>query len=482
MSKYVIGIDLGTTVCKCSVYDDSMKLVSQEGMEYPLIYLPNGHIEQDANLWWQLSKQVVIKALEKIPDKNNVKAISVSSQSMAFVALDESGNTMSNAISWLDERGYSELEDIKKGFGEKNIYDRTGKWLFGAYVLPKLLWLQKNDPEFFKASKIAFPMDFLILRLCGTHLTDRTIASGTMMYNIVKNEWDQDILDRFGIDRCILPEVRLSGTVAGYIQKDAAKELGLNPDVFIVTGGQDQKCASLAAGIDESSCTVSLGTAAAIEMLYERPVMDPKMQIPVFSYLTDNRWVSETAIACAGVAVKWYKNTFAPLFCYDELDEMAIPEYAKDNGIFFYPYLSAKDSFSGAFYGLSLDSDIPKTFMAVREGIAFEISILLDKMTSVPGANPLNSILLFGGGSYSRLWCQLISDVCNMDVKIKDTSEMASKGACILAGTGAGIFDDPFKIPDSNTDITIYKPDDNSVKMYMHKKKEYEKFKSKLFY
>lgn len=490
MSKYLIGIDLGTTVCKCSIYDDAMKLVSQAGIEYSLIYI-DGHIEQDANLWWELSKEVVIKALEKIPDKNDVKAISVSSQSMAFVPLDKSGNTISNAISWLDERGYSELEQIESRFGERKIYERTGKWLYGAYVLPKLLWLKKNDPDFFLASKIAFPMDFLIFKLTGLLITDRTIASGTMMYNIVKNEWDQDILDMFGIDIDKLPQVCLSATKAGVIKEEIAKVLGIGADVQIIVGGQDQKCASLAAGITESVCTVSLGTAAAVEMLYDKPVMDPNMKIPVFSYLTENTWVSETAIACAGAAVRWYKQTFAPFLSYDQLDDMAYKEYAKHNGIFFYPYLSSNDELSGTFYGLGLDSDIAKTYMAVREGITFEISLLMDMMKAVPGAKSPQKIVVFGGGSYSQLWCQLIADICDMPVKVMDTSEMAAKGACMLAG--AGMFGNLFNVNNNNSDNndnndnsdncdnTIYEPDPLNVKIYMQKKKEYEKYKKKIF-
>ncbi len=481
MSKYLIGIDLGTTVCKCSIYDDSMKLVSQAGVEYPLIYKSKGHIEQDANLWWELSKEVVVKALSVIKDKENIKAISVSSQSMAFVPLDESGNTISNAISWLDERGHSELERIKEEFGESNIYNKTGKWLYGAYVLPKLLWLPKNEPDFLLASKIAFPMDFLVYRLCGRLITDRTIASGTMMYNIVKNEWDQEILDKFGIDNNILPEIKISATVAGYIKEDVAKDLGLSFDVKIVVGGQDQKCASIAAGINESVCTVSLGTAAAIEVLYDKPVMDPDMKIPVFSYLTDNHWVSETAFACAGAAVKWYQKNFASSYSYDQLDEMAITEYAKQNGIFFYPYLNSNDAFSGAFYGLGLDSDMRKTFIAVREGIAFEISMLIDEMKAVPGAKAFEGIVLFGGGSYSRLWCQLIADVCNTPVIVKDTSEMAAKGACIIAGVGAGIFDDPYKALCKDTDTLVYKPDAGNVNIYLEKKIAYQRLKKKMF-
>lgn len=481
MSKYLVGIDLGTTICKCSIYDNTMKLVSQAGFEYPLIYKEGGLIEQDASLWWELSKSAIKKALECIQDKNNVIAISISSQSMAFVPLDEAGNTISDAVSWLDERGYSELKQIKEKFGEKQIYERTGKWLYGAYVLPKLLWLKRNNPEFFLADKIAFPLDFLVLRLCGHHITDRTIASGTMMYNIVKNEWDQDILDRFNINRDMLPEVKLSTNVAGTIKKDVAEELGISSDVQIVTGGQDQKCASLAAGINETVCTVSLGTAAAIEMLYDKPVLDPEMRIPSFSYLTEGLWVSETAIACAGAAVKWYRKTFASEYSYDQLDEMAKQEYAKLNGIFFYPYLTAGGSSFGGLYGLGLDSDISKTFMAVREGITFEISRLMDKMKAVPGAKQPEKIILFGGGSYSSLWCQLIADVCNMPVIVKDTKEMAAKGACMLSGAGVGIFDDLYRGNSMNAEITTYEPDHNSVKIYIQKKKEYERIRKKIF-
>lgn len=483
MTSYFIGIDLGTTICKCSVYDESHKLQGESCEEYPLLYPASGHIEQDADKWWDLTKKVIKRALKTIR-LDKIRAISVSSQGISFVPLNALKQPIRNAISWLDERGKSEITFIEKKFKKEVIYNMTGKCLSGAYILPKLLWLMRNEPDVIaSADKIVMPMEFITGRLSGNYITDHTMASGTMLYNIHTRCWDSGILDAFGIDIKKLPLISEAGSPAGVILPDVAEELGLPKETLVVVGGQDQKCASLAGGIDSSTLTVSLGTAAAAEVICSSPVLDPAFMIPAFSYLFAGCWVLEGAVATSGAAVKWFKDNWASSYTYAEMDEKAMQSYAAQNNVFFYPYLSSdlNDDQKGVFYGLGLDTGVSDMAMAVLEGITFEISDISKRLEYLSDTKKINKIRVFGGGANSGIWCQLLADVCDLPVDVMHTPETAAQGAAILAGVGAGKYKDAFIVASQLKVFHTFLPDVCNSAIYSKKKADYFALKTKLF-
>jgi len=485
--ELLLGIDLGTTGCRSILYDRQLSTLGEDYTEYPLINLSERMIEQDAEQWWQLTLQSIRGALEKSgSDKNDLRGISVSSQGIAFVPVDASGHPLANAISWLDSRAAEEAAGIAQIFPPERLFHMTGKRANEMYVLPKLLWLKKHQPELYeKTYKFLMAHDYIVNRLCGAFVTDHTLASGTILYDIHRQDWSKELLSAFDIDRKRLPDIIWSGTVAGTLKKDIAGLLGLREDVAVAAGGQDQKCAALGAGIEDGIVTISLGTACAIERNYEEPFIDAQMRIPCFSGLFKNKWVAEGVVNTAAVTLRWLRDTLFPQSSYDELSGMAGSGLDSPGTLFFYPHLAgggSPDWYSGAmgtYYGIRLNTRAEDFAAALFEGIAFQIksNILVMSQTD---AN-IREIRVFGGGAKSAVWCQVIADITGYPVKVPFTAETACAGAAIFAGIGSGAYQDA---DDARRYISIaktYLPDEKRRAAYESKYTEYIRIEKRLW-
>ena len=305
---YYIGIDLGTTGCKAVVYSNEKGVLGDEYVEYPLIVLSQREVEQDANLWWDLTCRVVKASVEKSGvDPRQIEALSLSTQGLSFVLVDRELNTLTNAISWLDTRPVEETKQIKAKYDEKEVFAVTGKRISETYVLPKLMWVKKHMPEqWAKAYKVLMPVDFLTAKMTGACITDHTLAAGTMMYDIHTQTWCEEYIDAFGIEKDKLPEIAFAGTIAGTLTPAAAEKMGLPTSVKVAIGGQDQKVAALFVQPDLKTATLSMGTAGAIEFLCDKAITDPQMRLPAFSYLVPDRWTLEAVISTTGACLKWF--------------------------------------------------------------------------------------------------------------------------------------------------------------------------------
>lgn len=481
----LIGIDLGTTGVRSIVYNEKLVELGQSYFEYPLIHLAPDKIEQDASLWWDLVKKTMFSAMINSGCAgSDVVSISVSSQGIAFLAVDDNCDPIMNAISWLDNRATIEAEEIISRYSERKIYEITGKRTNGVYVLPKLMWIKKNCSDIYEnTAYFLMAHDFIIAKLCGRYVTDYTMASGTLMYDINSQEWSDLLLQQFGIDKSKLPKIAAAGSAAGTIISAVAEELGINKNAIVVIGGQDQKCAALGAGISENSATISLGTAAAIMRKWDKPVFDEMMRIPCFSNIIKNSWVTEGVLSTAASSLKWLKEAFFLNQNYSDLDKLASSVEIDD--LLFFPHLAGSSSPNwygeccGCFYGIHLSTLPGNLILALLEGVAFQIRQNIEVMQD--SHNPITHLIVFGGGSNSRIWCETIANVTGLPVNVPMTVETACLGAAILAGLGAGIYSN---LEESQSMITIakkYYPDNKKRDIYDCKYSKYLVIEKKLW-
>ena len=477
---YVLAIDFGTSGCRSAIYNEDLQMLHVAIAEYPLIVLSEKEIEQDADLWWQRALETMEKALTEGPvSPAEIKAISISSQGIATVPIDKQGNTLDNAISWLDGRAEEEIAMLEARYGSEALYTRTGKRLSPPYTLSKLIWFKNHRSEIYeKAWKILLPMDFIQFKLSGKCVTDHTMAGGTMYYDIAAQKWDEGILADNGLDKEKLSQIAWAGEVIGKILPEIADKLGLSRDVLIVNGAQDQKCAALGAGAAQDVAAISLGTASAIAQLSHVPVQDPQMRIPFFSYVKENVWDMEGVISTAGSAYNWFCKEFGGGKTFDELNALA-EQVKLPNVCMFYPYLAGAcaphwGDPTGCFIGLSLNTGLGHAARAVMEGIAYCIRENLDVMALSCGK--AKQIRLYGGGSKSDLWCQIIADVTGIPVVRLSSSETALAGAAKLAFSALNI-----ATPDSLPVIREFIPDPNNTAIYETSYQKYERVRKACF-
>lgn len=486
-----LGVDVGTTGIRCVAFDSALQVLGSHYQECPPAYLAGGIVEQDPEEWIRASVKVIRTVVNALSGTGRVQGISLSTQSITIVPVDEHGDALRPAISWLDQRGEEMLPALADLMPPDEVRRRTGKPWLGAYGLPKVMWLQRHEPDVMRRCRwLMGTMDYVLFRLTGRVATDHTVAGGTMLYNNALRDWDNDIVQMIGLDHEILPEILNAGSPAGPLSPHIASACGLPDGIPVAVGAQDQKCAALAAGLSQDTTTISLGTAAAIESLQSSASTTAAENIATFSYLFDQTWVAEGVVPTAGAAVRWFSQTAAPTSSLTELGALAAATTPTITGPLFLPFLSrigvVSDTErwpaepSGVFWGLTLDADPGDLFNAVLEGITFECVLLLQSM------RPENSLeeerlRLFGGGATSPVWCQLFADATQLPVEVPATHEMAATGAALLAGIGAGAWHDGFKAAERVPIATTFTPSPERSDLLRAKLVRYRELRTKIF-
>lgn len=477
MTKY-IAIDLGTTLIKCSLYDETGNTLGIESIPCSPTYPSQNKVEQDADLWYKGVCEVISK-LVKLTGAEDIKGISVSSQGISVVPVDENFNPLRTAISWLDTRADKECEFLGKQLSTDEWFCITGKFLSSCYTLPKLLWIKNNEPEIFEnAYKFLMPMDFVNARLTGKAVTDHTMASGTMLYSISGGKWDDKLLKLSGIKEEKLPEIAYSGELIGSINEETVKLTGLKPDTLVFNGGQDQKVAAYGAEITPKRGSLSLGTAGALEIFVHDATRQNLM--PFFPYTVPGQTLIEGVINTTGAAIEWFRKTIAPEMSFDELNILADKAPIGCEGVYFYPHLSRPgtphkgNAEFGSVQGISLGTGRGELMRSLYEGLACEIRLNLECIKKC--GSDLEELILFGGASKSSVFCQIIADVTNLKILVAENGELGGIGAAKLAAEGLGKDGKSFARKASGN-TKIYNPDIKNVteynKIYNNYKKHY---------
>lgn len=474
-----LAIDLGTTGCRSIIFDKDLNLLGDSYEEYGLITPKNDWVEQDAELWWELTLKTAKNAIEKSAvDAKCIEGISISSQGITIVPVDQKLNPLTNAISWLDARPKEQTKQIDDTFGKEKIFEICGKKLEAYFTLPKLMWLRDIHKDVWdKTYKFLMPMDFLIAKLTGNPVTDHSMASGTLLYDLKQCKWSQEIIKNFDIPEEKLPTILWSGESAGTVLPEIAEELGLSKDCVVSVGAQDQKCAALGAGLKDGTMTISLGTAGAITKRWDKVDFAESNKVGWCGYVEPGTWVTEGVINTAGTCLRWTRDLFFQDEGYKIIDEEAEKAMNDGNTVMFYPYLNGPSSpdfykeAQGCFYGMNLSTKRGNFAAAVMEGIAFQIKILLEAMHAYGN---VDKIVLFGGGAKGKLWCQIIADVTGLEILVPSTFEAAGAGAAMLAAKALGIELKPLEC------VKSFVPSDRKD-MYHEKYHLYRKIEKKLW-
>lgn len=257
--SYVLGIDLGTSSLKGVVMTKIGTEVASATSSYPLLVPEKGYSEQDPLEWITAFRSVIQELLSKWPDlKGELEGISFSGQMHSLVLLDQTGNPLRNAILWNDVRTTEQCDQIAAEMGSELISLTKNRALEG-FTLPKVLWVQKHQPEIWRETKhLLLPKDFLGYYLTGNFQMDYSDAAGTLLLDVAEQTWSEPILTKFGIEVGILPELIAGADLRGMMKPELLAEFGFTKPIKIFGGGADNACAALAAGI----VTPELGLAS----------------------------------------------------------------------------------------------------------------------------------------------------------------------------------------------------------------------------
>lgn len=443
----LLAIDLGTSSVKTLVLDQHGHIAGRGRASYPTLHPRPSHDEQLLDDWLQATISAAVSARRFAPNLN-IQGVAVTGQMHGTVLFDRSARPIGPAIIWSDRRAAGDVGALAGTLGP-DLAERIGGPLGPGYQAATLAWLHVHRPDIWgRIDKILLPKDALVYLLTGIAATDPSDAVGTGLLDAESGHWDDEILDRLGIDPDWLPPIMPSGTPIVPLTVDAAEAMQLSPGIPVIVAGGDAPMAALGAGVaDPHAALVMLSTGAQVI----RPAHDYRPD-PAGRWHTwpsalpaganGAKWNQVGATLNAGRALTWIRALVAPDSTLAELLERAADVPPLAEGLLFIPYLIGErcplsdPHARGAFIGLSEAHGAAQMARAVIEGVTLAIADALYHLSRdlpLPG-----TIQLGGGGASSPVWRQIVADVLNVPIQVSGVADLSALGAARIAAHTLG--------------------------------------------
>ena len=473
--EYVIGIDLGTSAVKLLLVDAAGKICSTVSRDYPLFFPHPGWSEQNPEDWWT-AVQDGLKELTAGIDVNDVAGIGCGGQMHGLVILDGNDNVIRPAILWNDGRTYKEVEYLNGVIGKQKLSDLTANIAFAGFTAPKILWVQKNEPENFKRiAKIMLPKDFINYKLTGVHACDYSDASGMLLLDVQHKCWSAEMLDICGVSEAQMPKLFESYEVIGNVTAD----IGLPKTCKVVGGAGDNAAAAVGTGtVGDGACNISLGTSGTVFISSDKFGVDSTNGLHAFAH-ADGHFHLMGCMLSAASCNKWLCDEILKTKDYPAEQKDITDDKLGTNHVYFLPYLMGERSpindtnARATFLGMTMDSTRSDMVQAVLEGVAYAIRDSFEVAKSL--GIRIERSKVCGGGAKSPLWRKIFANVLNLPLDIPQTEEGPGYGGAMLAMVGCGLYPSVKACADALVSVReTVEPDPEIAARY---EKQYQNFK-----
>lgn len=470
MDKYIMALDLGTTSCRCIIFDKNGRICSAAQKEFTQYFPQPGWVEHDAEEIWATQTGLMYEAMSKIDITiNEIAGIGITNQRETTVLWDkETGRPVHKAIVWQCRRTAGYCDELKKLGMAEFFRSKTGLVLDAYFSATKLRWLLDNAAgarERAEKGKLLFGTvdSWIIWKLTGgkVHVTDYSNASRTMLFNIHTLKWDEEILRVLKIPQQILPEVKPSSHVYGYTD---SKLFGR--EVPIAGAGGDQQCALFGQTcFERGEVKNTYGTGGFMLMnTGTAPVNSHNGLVTTIAWGVDDKveYALEGSIFVAGAAVQWLRDELGLIRDAAESEVLA-KSVADANGCYVVPAfvgLGAPywDQYArGAIVGLTRGVNRNHIVRATLESIAYQVNDVLMAMQEDSGM-PITSLRVDGGACDNDFLMQFQADILNTSVVRPYCIETTAMGAAYLAGLAVGYWRSKEEILANHVIAAEFKP------------------------
>ncbi|MEJ8817698.1 gluconokinase [Lacibacter sp. H407] len=489
----IITIELGTNAVRVYAFDLDGNIIGSLKGYCPTFHSEPDYSEQDPDQIFITMLYVLKNLLNETlhPKKYKVRCICFSSSMHSVLAVDKRGNPMGHAITWADNRANKEAAELKNSPLGKKIYSATGTPLHPMSPLTKIAWIKNNEKEKFKqVSKFLSLKAYILQQLTGEYVIDYSIASATGLLNIHKIKWEPESLKFAGITAAMLPDLVPVDTKVGKLNKAYQASLGLSADTKILVGSSDGCMAVLGDGVNEEGvATITVEDSGAVRVVSDKVMQDDKQRF--FNYLlTENKYISGGPTNNGGVIFEWFtrqfgdfKNPFDLEHTMLELINDASKVPAGSDGLIFLPYLLGErapiwnPNARGVLFGINIKHEKSHFVRAAIEGILYEIYSIGKTLEE---HRTINSLSINGSFGTLPFFTQMVADIYNKPVRLRQNYQSVSYGSYLLSATEMGIYkslDEAAKtvvLPDLAT------PDKQNNKMYLKYFKIFERLSTKL--
>ena len=417
MPDVLIGLDVGTSGVKAIALSPDGAVVGSAEESYPLSTPQPGWSEQDPEDWWRAAQA----CLSRLPEG----PIGLSGQMHGLVVLGADDRVLRPAILWNDQRTAAECAEIEERIGLERLIELTGNRALTGFTAPKLLWLRRHEPDLYaEIRQVLLPKDYVRFRLNGERLIDAADASGTLLFDVARRRWSDEV--------CAALEIPLEWLPRAFESTDVA-------------GAGDQAAAALGVGIaSPGPVSVVLGTSGVVFAVLPAYAPDAEARVHVFCHAVPGTWHAMGVMLSAAGSATWLRNALdTPLA---ELDAAAVAWQPGCEGLLFAPYLAGERTpypdpdARGAFTGLSLRHDRGALWRAMLEGVAFGLRDSLELLRELGCAPTVGRVS--GGGARSDVWVRIVASALQLPLERTASDEGSAFGAALLAGVRAGVFAD----------------------------------------
>ncbi len=469
---YVIGIDSGTQSLRSGIFDLFGNPIIYATKDYPIFHAQVGWAEQSANDWWEAAKITINECVIKSKiDPEKIIGISVDGTSCTVLPVDKKGNPLRNALLWMDIRAHKEAEKVNTT--SHPILKYVGGQESPEWMLPKALWLKKNEPDIYNSAfRIIESTDWFMFKLTGRWTASKCNVTCKWNYASPEGGWADDLLKDLGLDDLKEKwpsDILNMGDYAGELTDEAAKELGLKKGTVVAQGGIDAYAGMLGlATVKPGRLALVIGTSTCHMAFSDRPIWDSGVWGPYPDALIPDSWILEGGQTATGSIIQWFINNFCEKErleaeatgndLYQILDRKAESVGVGAEGLVLLDYWQGnrtpiRDSLlRGAIWGLSLTHNSGHIFRSIYEGTAFGTRDILENLKE--HGYKAEQIYACGGGTKSQLWLQIHADVCNVPIYLTKVPEAPTLGSAICASVGAGKYKNLVEASESMVQIT----------------------------
>ncbi len=454
MKKYILAFDQGTTSSRAIVFDHDGSIVATAQKEFKQYFPQPGWVEHDANEIWATQNGVAAEAVSKAKLRpRDIAAIGITNQRETTLVWNrETSEPVGHAIVWQDRRTAGFCDQLKKEGHQKLIQKKTGLVIDAYFSGSKLRWILDNvkgaraDAE---KGKLAFGTidSWLIWKMTGgkVHVTDPTNACRTMLYNIKKGDWDNELLELLKVPRELLPKVASSSEVYGHAESFDIPIAGIGGDQQAALFGQACHKPGMVKNTYGTGCFMLMNTGSEVV-----PSKNNLLTTVAWGLNGKLEYALEGSIFIAGAVVQWLRDGLGII--KKSADVEALAASVKDNGdVYLVPAFAGLgaphwDQYArGVICGLTRGSTAGHIARAALEGIAFQVADVLSAMEA-DSKIKLKELRVDGGASANNVLMQFQADLLDVPVVRPKIQETTALGAAYLAGLATGFWKDKAEI------------------------------------
>ena len=491
-NKYILSIDNGLSIGKAALVDLEGNIVDVSSFKNQTIN--DGRLSEiDMELFYKKTAGTVRDLiLKKSINPADIIAVGNSGHGGGIYLVDDTGNPVRNAITSMDSRGEDLIAKWKKE--DIDCYSKTYTDMWNGQAIPLLYWIKENERDNYdRTAKILFCKDWIKFKLTGKYSTDHTDASNAGLINLRIRDYDAEIYKMYDLADIYekLPPLKRSDEIAGHITKEAAVETGLKEGTPVIGGLVDFISCLIGSGLkDTNTYSVVSGTWGINTAIKSSLTVSPDIMSTVL-FPDRTNYLAMEASPNSAVNLEWFlSEVIEKMGCID-LDRKQI--YKKINkeikkididesSVLYFPFIyrsKLSKKMEGVLYGFNASHDMYDLIYSIYEGVVFSHLLHINNLKK--GGINCSRLLLSGGASNSSSWCQMFSDILNMEVMTTSTEEVGILGLAIYQALGLGLYSDLTKAIDNMVRIkSVYKPNNLMNNMYMKRFLKFEKIKQSI--